>query len=108
MYVLLCGEQPFSGENNIEIFEKIKNAPLTFIGDNWDNISSEAKTLLLKILQKIPFDRPTLEEILNDDWFKLNSKCMNINNHNLEILNRLKSYKNDLKFKKEIISLLIN
>lgn len=108
MYILLCGDPPFVGEDNIEVFEKIKKMPLKFDENKWENVSGAAKNLVIKILQKNPSNRPTLDEILNDEWFKITSKRRKSNILHHCVLKRLQSYKNDLKFKKEIISSLIN
>jgi len=50
MYVLLSGYLPFYGKNEIEVFEKIKTGQLTFDQKEFDNISSNAKELIRKLL----------------------------------------------------------
>jgi calcium-dependent protein kinase len=59
-------------------------------------------------LQKDPSKRPKIEEVLNDDWFKLDPSQQNVNKLNVDVLNRLKTYRNEIKFKKAAMSLLVN
>jgi hypothetical protein len=47
MYVMLTGRPLFRGDNINEILEKNKNCELDFPAKYWDNISIEAKELLI-------------------------------------------------------------
>jgi serine/threonine protein kinase len=57
MYVMLTGRPLFRGENINEILEKNKNCELDFPSKYWENISPEAKDLLIQLLKKDPKER---------------------------------------------------
>ena len=57
LYILLVGYPPFDGRNNNEIFQKILKSDYKLNGDDWNNISNDAKDLLKKLLQKKPNKR---------------------------------------------------
>jgi len=83
-YTLLCGFLPFNGccgedcgwnDRNEEcsrcqedLFNSIKRGSLHFPDQYWSKISSDAKDLLIKLLQKDPNDRLEAAEILNHPW----------------------------------------
>ena len=51
MYVLLCGEPPFQGETEEEIFKKVKKCEYDFSPPQFDNVSKNCKDLIKKLLQ---------------------------------------------------------
>ena len=51
MYVLLSGYLPFYGNNEVEVFQKIKQGQLSFAQKEFANISSDAVELIKKLLQ---------------------------------------------------------
>lgn len=59
MYVMLTGRPLFRGDNINEILEKNKNCELDFPAKYWDNISIEAKELLIQMLKADPKERLT-------------------------------------------------
>jgi len=61
LYILLCGYPPFEPENNIVTLE--------FPDDEWSQITDAAKELIVRLLDKIPSNRGTPDEILKDKWF---------------------------------------
>ena len=50
MYVLLSGYLPFYGNNEAEVFQKIKSGQLSFDQKEFTNISSDAIELIKKLL----------------------------------------------------------
>ncbi|OMJ87571.1 hypothetical protein SteCoe_10656 [Stentor coeruleus] len=74
LYIMLSGNPPFNGSSDEEIVSKIQNSPLSFNNPTWKNISSEAKTLIIKMLKKVPATRPDIEEIFSDSWLQSRSK----------------------------------
>ena len=68
LYAMLFGNFPFKSKKEEELFELINKAKLNF-PDNIE-ISDEAKNLLFKIIVINPIKRVSLEDILNDPWFK--------------------------------------
>ena len=51
MYMLLCGEPPFQGETEEEIFKKVKKCEYDFSPPQFDNVSKNCKDLIKKLLQ---------------------------------------------------------
>jgi len=61
MYTLLVGKPPFQTREVEAIYKKIKENNYSFPPDL--DISNEAKNLISQILDKVPENRPTLEEM---------------------------------------------
>jgi calcium-dependent protein kinase len=51
MYLLLCGEFPFQGETEEEIFKKVKNCEYDFSLPHFRRISNNCKDLIKKLLE---------------------------------------------------------
>ncbi|KPA85990.1 putative protein kinase [Leptomonas pyrrhocoris] len=73
-YVLLCGRPPFhgqvrTGQDRRELLRKIDHGVLFNPNHGWDDISTEAKDLVLKMLYKDTTDRITAEEVLRHPFF---------------------------------------
>ena len=70
MYVLLVGEPPFIGIDDYKVMESIaKGDPLRFRSNLWKKVSSKAKTLITKMLNRDIDKRPTPAELMEDSWF---------------------------------------
>jgi serine/threonine protein kinase len=70
MHVLLCGEPPFFSDKFKLLVSYIQHSPVTFREYEWDNVSQEAKDLILKLLEKDPSKRLTCDEALESKWFQ--------------------------------------
>eukprot|EP00494_Astrolonche_serrata_P032242 UN32511 len=73
MYMLLCGSPPFYDRENdiLRIHRKVKQAKVEFPADRgWDEVSGEAKNLILKLLYISPSKRATWPVVKNDPWLK--------------------------------------
>lgn len=68
IYALLVGKPPFQSKEVSLIYEKIKTNDYGFPEDK--PISQAAKTLIQDILTTNPLKRPTLDEILEYDFFR--------------------------------------
>lgn len=68
LYALLVGKPPFQSKDVSLIYERIKTNDYGFPEDK--PISDEAKILIQDILSTNPLKRPTLDEILEYDFFK--------------------------------------
>lgn len=100
LYILLCGDPPFNGANDNEIYRKIKAKKFTFSNNIWKNISEQAKGLICNMLSE-PDKRPTAEEVYLHPWvteLAPNSKeaILRLN------INQLKLYGNQNKLKKAV------
>ena len=71
LYILLCGYPPFNGNTNVEIFHAIQNQNPIFTGEEWEDITPEAKDLIKLMLKKNPNERWNAEQCLKHKWFKM-------------------------------------
>lgn len=69
LYILLCGYPPFYGDDDQEILQMVAKGKYDFDGEEWDDISKEAKDLIKKLICK-PERRLTASEALDHKWFK--------------------------------------
>ena len=107
-YIMLCGEPPFKGTSNNEIFTKILNEEVKF-SSKWKNISDEAKNFVMMCLRKNPEKRPNAMEALLHPWFSgLLAEIHDKSNLTKEILINLKNFKITELFKQIIMKYLVN
>jgi calcium-dependent protein kinase len=69
LYILLCGYPPFYGDDNQEILQMVAKGEFDFDGEEWDEISNDAKDLIKKLITK-PEKRLTAEEALKHRWVR--------------------------------------
>ena len=67
-YILLCGFPPFYGDNDAQMFKRIKAAKYTFLSPYWDAISKEAKDFVANLLIVDAKKRMTAAEALQHKW----------------------------------------
>lgn len=70
LHVILCGYVPFDGETAPDIFQAIKRGRLDLKKEPWPHVSPEAKDLLKGLLQKNPYRRMRLAEVLAHPWMQ--------------------------------------
>lgn len=68
LYTLLCGFPPFYDEDIHVLTEKVARGYFEFLSPWWDDISSEAKSLVSKLLAVNPLRRLTAERFFSDRW----------------------------------------
>ena len=108
-YLLLCGEPPFTGNSNNEIFKKIVNDNVKFNFYKWKNISNNAKDFVRICLNKNASKRPSASEALKYPWFNnVLKETHNINNIKKEIMINIKNFNINYEFKKMVLKYLIN
>ena len=69
LYILLSGNPPFDGENNIQIYKNISEMKFTFPDKNWRNISNEAKNLICNMISP-ENERFNARQVLEHPWLK--------------------------------------
>lgn len=69
MFALLCGRPPFQSKDVQVIYERIKKTEYRFPTEKYP-ISKEAQQLISDLLSKDPMQRPTLDEVVEYDWFR--------------------------------------
>ena len=108
-YLMLCGDPPFTGDSNNEIFKKIVKGELKFNLYKWKNISEDAKDFVKLCLNKNAAQRPSATEAISHRWFKyVTSKIHDLKNIPLKILENIKNFDVDDKFKQMILKYMIN
>ena len=62
------GFAPFAGESDLDTLDLVQHGELEFPSPEWDEISSEAKDFITKLLDRDPERRPTADEALHHPW----------------------------------------
>jgi calcium-dependent protein kinase len=107
MYYLLFGELPFQGTTEEEIFDKIKNSPITFHDEIWDEVSDNAKDLIIGLLERNINKRLSAEEALEHSFFQ-GEKERNIPKRSLlKICNNVFAYNADKVIHKAVLALIL-
>jgi len=108
-YLMLCGDPPFTGSSNNEIFKKIVKNELKFNPYKWKNISSSAKDFVKLCLNKNPSARPSASKAVDHIWFSnVLKETHSVKNLPKNILINIKNFNIVDKFKQMIIKYLIN
>lgn len=61
---------PFSDDYGTPVREQIKRGKFRFIGSSWTTVSKDAMSLIKKLLVVDASRRPSIEEIIQDNWLK--------------------------------------
>lgn len=104
LYILLCGDPPFNGASDNEIYRRIAAKKYSFPSPQWDKISKDAKDLIQHMLCD-PDKRFTAKEVLNHTWVENlapNSPEVVINLN----VDSIKNYTNSNKLKKAVLTFI--
>ncbi|CAD8087017.1 unnamed protein product [Paramecium sonneborni] len=71
LYSMLSGQLPFISDYLNDLIEKIKEAALEFPNELFEQVSEEAKDLLIQLLQKDWTFRPHPDAALKHSWFQI-------------------------------------
>ena len=108
-YLMLCGDPPFTGGSNNEIFKKIVKNEVKFNPYKWKNISSNAKDFVKLCLNKNASERPSASKAVEHKWFSnVVKETHSLKNLPKNILINIKNFDIEDKFKQMIIKYLIN
>ena len=108
-YLMLCGEPPFNGNSNNEIFKKIVKESIKFNSFMWKNISKNAKDFVKLCLNKNSNKRPSASEALKHPWFtKVIKETHNFKKINKDILLNIKDFNINYQFQQMVLKYLIN
>ena len=108
-YLLLCGQYPFNGTSDKEIFDNILYSNIKFNSFMWNNISSNAKSFVKLCLEKNPDKRPSAIKALDHPWFtNVLNETHRVENLRAGILLNIKNFKIKQKFKQMIMKYLLN
>ncbi|KAK6787898.1 hypothetical protein RDI58_016423 [Solanum bulbocastanum] len=78
LYILLCGVPPFWAETEEGIAHAIVKGTIDFNRDPWPRVSDEAKDLVKGMLDANPYNRFTVEEVLDHHWIQNADKVSNV------------------------------
>ncbi len=108
MYLLLCGEPPFQGKTESEIFERIKKGKFNFNHPNFRRVSNNCKDLICRLLRYFPNNRISASEALTHSFFtdQFNPDKILYNNVDVSILMSLINAKEKKKFQIAILNYL--
>ncbi len=108
-YLLLCGQYPFNGGSDKEIFDHILNSNINFNSIKWNKISNNAKSFVKLCLEKNPDKRPSAIKALDHPWFaNVLNETHKVENLRAGILLNIKNFKIKQKFKQMIMKYLLN
>jgi calcium-dependent protein kinase len=79
LFMMLSGSPPFYGKTRKEVIAKILKGKLSFNQDIWTLVSSDAKDLIIRMLEMNPVKRPSPQEVLSHPWFFKNKTNIKIN-----------------------------
>ena len=111
MYMLLCGEPPFHGNSEEEIFQKIKKCEYSFKPVEFRDVSDNCKDLIRKLLEPKKRKRIKASEALRHPFFTtfFNPNKAMTENKDLNVLKNLINYKKGIsKFHETIYAFLCN
>lgn len=107
LYILLSGYPPFPGKSNEEIMRKVRIGQFHFNHPEFNTISTEAKTLIRKMLVMDQRSRLSAEQALQDPWISLHSAQGPLTNAvTLASLEHLKHFRADEKLKQAALSFI--
>ena len=105
LYILLCGYPPFYGDDDQEILQMVSKGKFYFDGEEWDEVSKDAKDLIKKLICK-PEKRLTAQEALEHKWMKKQMKGEGGKNLSLKgaKLDTFKSFNKQSKLKQAALT----
>ena len=76
LFVMLSGRPPFGGDEDCsdkEVLEKVQRGEYELLEEDWEDISEEAKDLVVKLLELKPDDRISASEAIKHPWISENT-----------------------------------
>ena len=107
-YIMLCGEPPFKGKSNNEIFMKIIKDPIKFNPYKWNNLTENSKDFIKICLNKDPDKRPSAIEALSHKWFLHFIQVSNQKYITQDILLNIKNFNYKQQFKIMVLRYLLS
>ena len=110
MYIMLVGYPPFDGKNNKEILKRIETGAFKINGEDWENISEDAKDLIRQLLQKKVKDRISAAEALKHPWIvkNANKDKTNVNFNKISLRNCLHNFSSKQKLHQASIAFIVH
>ena len=109
MYILLCGYPPFNAETDQEILNKIKLGKFTFPDEEWENISTEAKDLIVNMLAYNSADRYSASSCLTHKWLNDNRLKTTVDkSFSIKCLTNMKKFHAERKLQQAALTYIVN
>ena len=70
MYIMLCGKPPFGGRKKKDIINNVLNGSYSMKSEVWTTVSSDAKDLIGKLLERSADMRLTAQEAFEHPWIQ--------------------------------------
>eukprot|EP01126_Amoeba_proteus_P061554 TRINITY_DN8277_c0_g3_i6.p1 TRINITY_DN8277_c0_g3~~TRINITY_DN8277_c0_g3_i6.p1 ORF type:complete len:303 (+),score=53.44 TRINITY_DN8277_c0_g3_i6:205-1113(+) len=102
LYILLSGLHPFQMDDEELMFDNIEASKWQWLGPNWDSISSEAKDLIVHMLDPDPVTRWNVDQCLGYQW--LTGRAPDVELHTVK--DELKSFQARKRLKGAILSVI--
>ncbi|CAD7934253.1 unnamed protein product [Amoebophrya sp. A25] len=109
VFMLLGGYPPFSGKNNNEIIAAIRKHEIKWFRSRFAQVSSEAKSFVLSLLEKDPTKRATARQALSHPWIRrtdVDGKAAPENILNGDVLDALASFRQKTAFEKAVAMIM--
>lgn len=71
----LSGLSPFLGETEQETLSNVTSAKWDFNAEEFDNISSDAKDFITRLLVRLPKQRMSATDCLEHLWLRVSQAC---------------------------------
>ena len=104
MFILLTGYAPFNGHDDSAIFAAIQKGVYDEDTDEWRQVSSSAKGVIKKLLEKNVNMRISAEELLLEPW--VSGKEANDVNLGNKVVRRIKRFSAENKLKKAALYMM--
>ena len=101
IYCILSGQLPFTGKRHLDLFKAIIAGNFTF-GEDWEQISDDAKDLISKLLVTNPDKRYTAKDALGSKWIRASDEMLK-SYQLISASSKLKTFNARLKFKSTIL-----
>lgn len=106
MYILLCGNPPFSGNDTVAVLDSVKRARPQFDRKEWKSVSSEAKNMLKLLLLRDVNSRPAAHDALTNAWITNMTEAGDTKLANTATINNLKTFAVANKLKKASLNVI--
>ena len=110
LFILLSGTPPFNGNDEEDIMKNVLIGKYSMVGDEWQNISKEAKNLTQMLLTYDPEKRITAEQAWNHPWISKYTKStqkFDNNQYNIPFEN-IKYFTSRKKFQQATIAFIVH
>jgi len=108
LYILLSGIPPFTGKDEQEILKKVASEVIKLDSEEWQEISHEAKDLILKMLERNPEARISAEKALQHPWIKNKKNSLADHDDNNNIFKNVRKFTQKQKFQEAVIDYLVH